>query len=250
MYNLKNKNIIITGAASGIGKATLELFAKSGANIWACVHNQDADFTSEYDGFIKKIHLDLSDSDSIKNAAKEILADKLNIDVLVNCAAINQVRMFMLSKIDDMKKLFDVNFFGQMEFTQKIAKRMMTQKSGNIINIASKRGIEPFKGRLAYSAAKAAFISATKTLSKELAPYNIRVNAVAPADIGGTGNAAEVNAMNVSKTISTELNLMERQGLPVEIANVIFFLASDMSSYITGQTIIADGGAVDNVSEN
>ena len=241
---LNGKNAVITGSNSGIGWAILEKFASNGANIWACARmpreafeRDIAELSVKYSVWIRPVYFDLSDKTQVAAGAKEILDQKLPIDILVNNAAINQIELFMQANLENIEKLFTIDFFNPMFLTQKLVKRMIRQKSGNIINILSARAFKPARGRLAYCSAKSALKLATEVLSLELAEAGIRVNAVAPGQINST------RMMNELKSNNTALmNVLGRFGTPEEIADSVLFLASDMSSYITGFTLQADGG--------
>ncbi|MCW2482470.1 SDR family NAD(P)-dependent oxidoreductase, partial [Candidatus Symbiopectobacterium sp. NZEC135] len=141
--------------------------------------------------------------------------------------------------MEQMKKTFSINFFSQMFFTQYITKMMLRQKKGSVINVASISALDGNPGQLSYAASKAALIAATKTLSAELAPKGIRVNAVAPGVIQTAMTANLPQEVLRRQMARCEL---KRLGLPEEVANAILYLASDASSYITGQVVRIDGG--------
>ena len=144
-----------------------------------------------------------------------------------------------MTSMDTLRDVMEVNFIGQMSLIQKISKVMMRQKKGSIVNIGSVGGIEAREGYLAYGSSKAAFMWATRCISKELAPYNIRVNAVAPGlvDTEMGDYKADAEQQKILDAIS-----MKRKGTPEEIAEVVYFLSTDASSFITGSIINADGG--------
>ena len=144
-----------------------------------------------------------------------------------------------MTSIDKVKRVFDVNFFGATILTQYIARLMMRQNSGSIVNVASIAGIDGTPAQYEYAASKAAMIGGTKNLAREFAASNVRVNAVAPGMIDtemGAQIGTELKEQMLSKII------MNRMGKPEEIANVIAFLASDLSSFMTGQVVRVDGG--------
>ena len=246
---LTGKNAIITGARSGIGLATLQLFAKNGCNCWAVIHRDDEQFFNtihrleeEYKVWIKPVHMELDNSDSIKEGIKEIVKEKHSIDILVNAAGIvSPNRLFTMTKMEDIRKVIEVNFFSAIELTQLVLRPMMRQRSGNIINIASVSAWGEDTSQLEYAASKAALVIATKKLAGELGSIGIRVNAVAPG-LTQTKMLSELNedAVNLLKK---GLGL-HRLGMPEEIAEVCLFLASEKSSYITGETIKVDGGGI------
>ncbi|MGX9965219.1 SDR family NAD(P)-dependent oxidoreductase [Roseomonas sp. F4] len=241
---LKGKNAVVTGARTGIGRAAVEKLAVNGANIWACARQRDEAFEADMHSiaekcgvWVKPVYFDFADKSQIAAGAKQILDEKLPVNVLVNNAAINQIELFMQTKVEKIEELFAVDFFGPLFFTQKLIKRMIREKGGSIINISSVRGLRPAPGRLAYSSAKAALKMATETLALELAASGIRVNAIAPGQIGSERMMEELKEKNT--TIS---NALGRFGTPSEVADVILFLASGMSSYMTGETIPVTGG--------
>ena len=243
---LKGKNVVITGCLKGIGRSTLELFAQNGANIWACCQYESPDFTHDIkelaavnNVWITPLYFDLLDPEQIKKAAHSIRETKQPVDVLVNIAGMTHDALFHMITMDQMKKVFEVNVFSQMLLTQYITKNMLRHKSGSVIFISSISAIDGNPGQLSYTASKAAIIGATKTLSSELAGYGIRVNAVAPGVIK-TDMTANLPA-EVMERLMAKSDL-KHMGLPNEVAEVILFLASDMSSYITGQIIRVDGG--------
>lgn len=242
---LKNKTAVITGASRGIGLAISELFMKHGAHIIACYHNVN----SEHEEYLKSIAsknnvniaikcFDFSDEDAVKNAGKDIASGK-RCNILVNCSGIAHGGFFQMTPVADIRHVFEVNYFGQLLFTQILTRIMIRQKSGSVVNIASVSGIDGRAGNVAYGASKSAFILATKTIANELAPYGIRVNTLAPGIIE-TDMLLQMETKAREQYMST--NAMHRAGKPEEVAQAALFLASDMSSYMTGQVIRVDGG--------
>jgi 3-oxoacyl-[acyl-carrier protein] reductase len=144
-----------------------------------------------------------------------------------------------MTSIEQLKLIFEVNFFSQILITQFITKLMLRQKRGSVINIASIAGLDGSAGQLAYSSSKAALIGATRTMSRELAQHGIRVNAIAPGVID-----TDMNAVVPDNVLADHIKGMsiQRMGSSSEVANAILFLASDLSSYMTGQIIRVDGG--------
>ena len=145
-----------------------------------------------------------------------------------------------MTSIKKFKEIFDINFFSQVLFTQYILKSMVKNKKGSIVNISSTSGIDSNAGRSAYSASKAALISQSKALSRELGIHNIRVNTIAPG-LTDTDMMKNNTAKNVIENVLENVSL-KRLADPEEIANAVLLLSSDLSSYITGQTIRVDGG--------
>lgn len=247
---IQGKNAIVTGARSGIGFAIVHLFAQNRCNCWVVVHRDDESFMAsitqweqEYGVWIKPIHMDLSNSESIKAGIKQIMQEKLAIDILVNAAGVvSPNRLFSMTKMDDIRMVMEVNFFSVIELTQLVCRSMMRQKKGSIINIGSIAAWGEDTSQMEYAASKAALTIATKKLARELGSVGIRVNAVAPGLIQTKmlGELTEGQLQSITKGIG-----MHRLGTPEEIAQVCLWLAGDNSSFITGETIKADGGGFD-----
>lgn len=242
---LKGKTAVITGANRGIGRAVLELFAENGADIIACCRTVNNDLETQMTKVAERCSvkiniqtLDFTSEQSVKNTAREIVQGK-RCDILINCAGITYNGLFQMTSINNIRNIFEVNFFNQMAFTQSISRLMSKQQLGVIVNVASSAGIEAIEGSVAYGTSKAALIHSTRIMAAELSRYNIRVNAVAP---GLT--ETDMFKQNTEKGINAfkEKCLMHRFGKPEEIAQVILFLSSGMSSFVTGQTIRVDGG--------
>ena len=244
---LEGKNSIITGANRGIGLKIVEKFAKSGSNIIACCRKENKDFLkivsnlkNKYRIKIMLVYFDLENKEQIKKSFEDIKKQFDHIDILVNNAATIETSNFMMTSTDNMKKMFDINYFSQIYLIQLVSKMMIGKKKGNIVNIASTAGIDSNEGRISYSASKSALINSSKILSKELSPFNIRVNVVAPGLV--ETEMMKKNTKNeIIKQVINNLTI-KRVGKPEEIANVVHFLASDSSSYINGQVIRVDGG--------
>lgn len=244
---LKGKAAVVTGCNRGIGKAILEVFARNGANIWACVRRSDdrfADYVTKLESetgvTISPVYFDLADGEQMRAGVKTIMSAKQPVDVLVNNAGIIYTSLFQMTPVDKMKEVFEINFFSQMVLTQYITRIMTRQKSGSIINLSSSAAIEGNEGRTAYAASKAAMICSTKVMARELGEYNIRVNAIAP---GLTNTDMMIESTPEDALESTlQRTCMKRVGRPEEIANAVLFLASDLSSYMTGQVLCLDGG--------
>ena len=243
---LANKTAFITGANRGIGKEIVEFFSLHGASIYACARRETEDFKEFlkntaliYDVDIQPIYFDLTNESEIKEQLKRIVAEKPKIDILVNNAGIAHGGLLQMTSIEVMREVFEINFFSQALITQNISRLMMRNKNGSIINIASVAGIDPYSGYSAYGSSKAALIYFTKTLSKELASYNIRVNAIAP---GLTDTHMAVQMEDKAKEIMVSNSAMNRLATPKEIANTALYLASDLSSFVNGQVLRVDGG--------
>lgn len=243
---LNGKTAVITGCLQGIGRATLDVFAQNGSNIFACCQYESEEFVNHIKELseinqveIIPIYFDLMDDASIKQAAREIQKEKRQIDVLVNIAGMTQDALFQMVTMEQMKTVFQVNYFSQILFSQYITKLMLKSDSGSIINISSISALDGNPGQLVYASSKAALIAATKTMSAELAPKGIRVNAIAPGVID-TAMTAVVPQEAMDRQLSK--SNIKRVGMPIEVANAILYLAGDLSSFVTGQTIRIDGG--------
>lgn len=243
---LEGKNAIITGCNRGIGKAILAAFAENGADVLACVRKPNPEFESyakelgqQHHVEITPIYFDLADTAGIKLAVKEIRSLKKNVDVLVNNAGVSFNALFQMSTMEMVRETFEVNFFSVFLFTQYIAKLMVAQKSGSIINIASSAAIDGNSGRSVYGASKAAVICMTKVLAAELGEHGVRANSIAPG-ITRTEMISNMSAEVIARTL--EQSHMRRAGEPFEIAAAALFLASNLSAYVTGQVLRVDGG--------
>ncbi len=245
---LRGKNVILTGSKRGIGRVILELFAQNGANIWACGRSHDDIFEQDIEKlaadnsvWIEPIYFDLADENGVKTGIQQIIKEKKAVDILVNNAGIAYGGLATMTPMAKLKDVFQINYFAQIQIMQLVLRVMMKQKSGCIINMASIGGIETAPGYLAYGSSKAALIYATKSVSHEVGQYGIRVNAIAPGlvqtDMGGFKSDEEIKKI-------LERSSLHRMADPKEIANCALFLASEQSSFITGQALIADGGRI------
>ena len=244
---LEGKAAVVTGCNRGLGKAILDVFANNGANIWACTRQPDDKFSEYVTSLSKKtgveinqVYFDFSEIDEIKTGVKTILSKKKAVDVIVNNAGVIFTSLFQMTSIDKMKEIFNINYFSQMLFTQKLVRSMVRQGSGAIVNISSSAAIEGNEGRTAYAASKAAIISSTKVMAKELASNNVRVNTIAPG-LTETDMMIESTPKDALED-TLKRTCLKRVGRPEEIANVVLFLSSDLSSYMTGQVLRVDGG--------
>lgn len=244
---LKNKNAIITGARRGIGRATVESFAKNGANIWACARCQDDDFEKDMRNIADKyglqiwpVYFDVTNEGEVKQAINSIRKQKLDVDILANIAGIaGDITSFPMSSIENMRTVMDTNFYAVTLITQYVIRLMIRQNKGSVIFVSSIAGLDGTPSQYAYAASKAALVGGMKNLAREVAENNIRVNAVAPGMIA-TDMGAEINTTLQNEILSKVI--MKRLGKPEEVANVIAFLGSDLSSYMTAQIIRIDGG--------
>ena len=236
---LENKVCIITGAAQGIGKEIAKQFAADGAIVYACDRQE---FTTDNEK-IHPIVMDITDAASIKSAFMQIFKTEGRIDCLVNNAGIVYNRKIGMIMREETERMFLVNVIAVLELIQLCSRLMARNGGGSIVNIASVTAVLGSPGQVAYSATKGAIISMTKSAAKELAPQNIRVNAVAPG-IVQTERFAELYEADGNKIDERIQRIaLGRLGTPQDIAYACAFLASDRANYISGQILGVDGCA-------
>ncbi|MCL2064596.1 MAG: 3-oxoacyl-[acyl-carrier-protein] reductase [Candidatus Cloacimonetes bacterium] len=246
MFNLENKVAIITGSAQGIGFAIAEKLSESGAITIITDINQEmvekavqklAEKCSRIDGFV----MNVTDADSIENCFKNVINKYKTIDILINNAGITKDNLIMRMSEQDWDAVINVNLKGTFLCTKKVSRIMLNQKSGSIINIASVIGIMGNAAQANYAASKGGILALTKSTAKEFASRGIRCNAVAPGFI-----ETEMTSVLDEKVIEEYAKAipLKRMGKPIDVANLCLFLASDESSYITGQTFNVDGGLI------
>ena len=240
-----NKVAFITGGTRGIGKQIAIKLAKNGFDI-ALNYRKENDELKNTKNEIEEsgvkclaVQGDVTSFEDSERMVKEIFDHYERIDVLVNNAGITKDNLFVRMKKEDFEDVINVNLIGTFNVTKNIVPIMMKQKSGRIINISSVVGISGNAGQANYAASKAGIIGFTKSLAKELASRNILVNAIAPGFI--ETQMTDVLKDSVKEEISKSIPL-KRMGKTEDIANLANFLASDESSYITGQVINVDGG--------
>ena len=235
----------ITGATRGIGKQIAITLAKEGYNIALNYRNENDDLKNTKkeieDLGVKCLAVkgDVSKFEDSETMVKQIVDEFGKIDVLVNNAGITKDMLIIRMKKEDFESVIDVNLTGTFNVTKNVVQYMMKQKSGRIINISSVVGISGNAGQTNYSASKAGIIGFSKSLAKEVGSRNILVNVVAPGFI--ETQMTDVLKDNVKEEISKQIPL-KRMGTTQDVANVVKFLASEDSSYITGQVIQVDGG--------
>ncbi|HCQ55300.1 MAG TPA: beta-ketoacyl-ACP reductase [Clostridiales bacterium] len=240
-----DKCALITGATRGIGKQIAITLAKQGYNI-ALNYRKENEELENTKKEIEKIGVqilavkgDVANFEDCENFVKQVIERFGQIDVLVNNAGITKDMLLMRMKKEDFEQVIDTNLVGTFNVTKNVVPYMMKARSGRIINISSVVGISGNAGQTNYSASKAGIIGFTKSLAKEIASRNILVNAVAPGFI--ETNMTDVLKDDVKQEIAKNIPL-KRMGTTQDVANVVKFLASDDSSYITGQVINVDGG--------
>ncbi|RJO65514.1 MAG: 3-oxoacyl-[acyl-carrier-protein] reductase [Candidatus Omnitrophota bacterium] len=243
---LKGKVAVVTGGARGIGKEIALLYAKEGADVAVGdVNSAEAENTAkEIEGLGRKsleLLLDVTDYDKVEEAVNKILDKFGRIDILVNNAGITKDNLLLRMSQAEWDAVLSVNLKGTFNCTKAVSRIMLKQRSGKIINIASIIGIMGNVGQANYAASKAGIIALTKTAARELASRNINVNAVAPGFIQ-TDMTAKLSEELKGKMLSQiPLN---RLGMPEDVARLCVFLASSDADYITGQTVVLDGGMV------
>lgn len=225
--------------------ATVCKLASEGANIWACARKKDDSFekrlkeiASQNGTVIEPVYFELTDENQIKEAVRSIIKSKRPIDGLVNNAGIAVYNKFQMMRIEDIKNIFGTNYFSALYLTQLLMRRM-TRNTGSIVFVSSVSGFIPEVGNIAYGGSKAAVSHAVKVLAKELSSEGIRVNAVAPGLVNT--DMKNYSSEEAWEKLKSGI-IIGRVAEPNEIANVISFLLSDQSSYMTAQTVHVDGG--------
>lgn len=244
ILNLKRKKILITGASGGIGMAiSKRIIDCNGIPIMHYHTNKEKVFS-----FIEKagqegkeaytVQFDICDEAAIKASIKDLKTKFHSLDGLINNAGVLSRGFIPTHSMQTLKQVVDINMLGNFCVMKHVSQLMMTQKYGNIINMSSLAGKMGLKGQAAYSMSKAGINALTRIAAKELAAYNIRVNAVAP---GYVQTGMLENPTENDKTYIQQIPL-KRYAQDYEVANAVIFLLSEASSYITGQSLIIDGG--------
>lgn len=240
---LKGKTAVVTGGGSGIGRATALKLAADGADI-VIIHmdpeEKVAEVVSEIAALgvrVKEMRLDVSDFAAVKEALAKIIGEFGTIDILINCAGITKDGLIAMMKEESFDAVIGVNLKGTFNMIRHATPYFIKQKSGCIVNVSSVSGMIGNAGQANYSTSKAGVIGLTKSTAKELVARGVRCNAVAPGFV-----ATDMTA-NLSKNNKlVDMIPMKRMGTAEEVADLIFFLASDKASYITGEIIRVDGG--------
>ena len=241
----KGKTAVITGASTGIGKTIALKMAENGANIAVIYIGDESpalDVKRQAESFgvrAEIFYCDVSDYNESKAVCEKIVADFGSVDILVNNAGITRDGLLLRMSESDFDDVIDVNLKGVFNMTKHLSRLIMRSGSGRIVNISSVSGIMGNAGQANYSASKAGVIGLTKTTAKEFAGKKVTCNAVAPGFIETDMTAVLPQAVKENATAAIPL---KRMGTADEVANVAVFLASDLSSYITGEVIQVDGG--------
>ena len=245
MKLLENKTAIITGATRGIGHGIAIEFAKQGCNV-TFTYSSSVEAAEALEKELtalgvkaKGYQSNAADFDAAQELAKDVLKEFGSIDILVNNAGITKDNLLMRISEDDFDKVIQVNLKSVFNLTKAVIRPMMKQRKGSIINMSSVVGLKGNAGQSNYAASKAGILGFSKSVALELGSRNIRSNVVAPGFI-----ETEMTAKLDEKVVAGWRNEipLKRGGTPKDIADACVFLASDMSSYITGQTLSVDGG--------
>lgn len=242
---LEGKSALVTGGTRGIGRAIVVALAKAGADVALTYNSNEAlaqEVVSEVQALGRKakaIKVDVSIMDEAASAIDETAKEFGKLDILVNNAGVTKDTLLMRMSESDWDLVIDTNLKGVFNTTKAAIRPMMSQKRGKVINITSVVALTGNPGQANYCASKAGVIGFTKSVAKEVASRNITVNAIAPGfietDMTGKLNDAQKDAL-------LGLIPLKRAGKPEDIANTVVFLASDAGDYITGQTLVVDGG--------
>lgn len=242
---LVGKKALVTGSSRGIGKAIVTKFLEEGASVWG-ICTKESQSKKELEEIAKahgasffEVYANASDTESWAETIKKVLEESGGLDILVNNAGITRDGLSFRMKMEDWTSVINVNLTAAFAACQLVAASMIRSRKGSIINMSSIVGLHGQGGQTNYAASKAGLIGLTKSLAKETGSRGIRVNAIAPGYI--KTDMTDVLPENV-KTSILETVPLKRMGMPEDIANTALFLASDASSYISGQVIGVDGG--------
>lgn len=247
MINLNEKVAIVTGGSRGIGKEVAKRLASLGSNLvinYTSKEEESLQTKAEIENLGVKcitVKCDVSKAEEVNAMVEAAISEFGKVDILVNNAGITKDSLLMRMKEEDFDKVIDVNLKGVFNCTKAVIKPMMKKKYGKIINIASVVGVIGNAGQANYCASKAGVIGFTKSAARELASRNININAVAPGFIDT--DMTKVLSDEIKKSMLTNIP-KNTFGKPEDVANVVAFLASDMSNYVIGQVVNVDGGMV------
>jgi len=245
MKILNGKTAIITGATRGIGRGIAEVFAKQGANV-LFTYSRSSDLAKEIENDLSKENVivkgyksDASNFDDCQKLIDQITKEFETVDILINNAGITRDNLLMRMQEEDFDKVIEINLKSVFNMTKAIQRTMLKQRFGSIINMSSVVGVKGNAGQSNYAASKAGIIGFSKSIALELGSRNIRCNVIAPGFI-----ETEMTEVLDEKVVQEWRNSipLKRGGTPLDIANTCVWLGSEMSSYVTGQTIHVNGG--------
>lgn len=243
---LQGKTTLITGASRGIGKGIADVFAKNGSNIAFTFASSiekaqafEKELTEKYGVKVKGYQSNAADFTQSEELAKSVIEDFGKVDVLINNAGITRDTLMLRMTEQQWDEVINTNLKSAFNLTKAFLRHFLGNKAGSIINMTSVVGVTGNAGQANYAASKAGMIGFTKSIAKELGSRNVRCNAVAPGFI--ETEMTEVLDENVKKGWIEQIPL-KRGGTPDDVANTCLYLASDLSSYVTGQTISVCGG--------
>jgi 3-oxoacyl-[acyl-carrier protein] reductase len=242
---LQGQKAIITGGSRGIGKEIVVSFLKNGASVYF-IDLMPSEFISEYESLAKEnggtvsySECNVADEEQVTTVVNTIIEESGGVDILVNNAGITRDGLVFRMSRENWNDVITINLTSAFYMSKAVARSMIQQRSGSVINVSSIVGVHGNAGQCNYSASKAGLIGLTKSLAKEVAGRNVRVNAVAPGFI----QTAMTDKLNDKQKEALSAQIpMVRLGQPEEVAKVTLFLASDLASYVTGQVILIDGG--------
>lgn len=238
---LKNRIAVVTGGASGIGKAIAEKFAGAGATVAVCDINYDGALQTARAVGATAYKVDVANFSEVAAVGEEIAKTLGTVHILVNNAGVTRDTLLLRMSETDWDFVLNVNLKGAFNFTKGVIKYMMKERWGRIVNVSSVIGLIGNAGQVNYAASKAGLLGVTKSLAREFASRNITVNAIAP---GYIETALTQNLPDNLKDVYLKTIPLARLGQPEDVANVCLFLVSDAASYVTGQVVHVDGGMV------
>ena len=247
MFELTGKTAVVTGGGTGLGEAIARALAEAGASIVLCGRRQEllekvASGIQSAGGRALPVKADVTNKDEVAALAEKALKEFSRVDILVNNAGINIVKPFLELAEEDWDAVLDTNLKGCFYCCQAFGGGMVEQGSGSIINVVSVFGLTGFMNLAPYIASKGAIVQLTRALAVEWARHNVRVNAIAPSYIETGMAKRDIEADERILKFNLSKIPMRRGGKPEEVAGVAVFLASDASSFVTGETIAVDGG--------
>tara|TARA_Y100000768_G_scaffold241135_1_gene182710 strand:- start:1247 stop:1978 length:732 start_codon:yes stop_codon:yes gene_type:complete len=239
---LKGKTALVTGANGGIGKSIVNLLINNQANVICLIRKSNQQFKKyikKFSNRITVVETDLTDEVNLKMKIEKAFSKKKKLDILINNAGISSGSIIEMTSQNNLKEVFDVNFFAQIKLTQLVLKYLKNSDNSSIINIGSIAAKIADRGTLAYGCSKIALMHATKIMANEFSSYGIRVNGICP----NATNTKMLKKMDPkSKDALISRSFMKKVCEPKDVANLIIYLCSKNSDYINGQIIFMDGG--------